>query len=270
MRLGIGTYTFAWGIGVPGCPPARPIGAHDLLERAALLGVKVVQFCDNLPLVNLSRPELETLSRRAHELDLEIELGTRGLEEKNLRANLELARHFGCKFLRLVIDSPGNEPSPEEAVERIKPVLRTFAEHNVQIAFENHDRFSSAAFVWMIQTLGPGRAGICLDTVNSFGALEGPEVVVQNLAPYTLCLHVKDFTIRRPAHQMGFLVEGCAAGQGRLDISWLLGALKRSPHPFNAILESWVTPGDSLEETIARESAWAVEGVRYLRRFLKD
>jgi len=122
----------------------------------------------------------------------------------------------------------------------------------------------------VVGQLGRERVGICLDTVNSFGALEGPEVVVQNLGPLTLCLHVKDFTIRRVSHQMGFVVEGCAAGRGRLNVPWLLEALKPCPHPGNAILETWVTPGDSLDETIRRERAWAEEGVRYLRGLISD
>ena len=270
MRLGIGTYTFAWKIGVPGHTPPQPLSAWDLLETAVRLRVSLVQFCDNLPLVQLPKRELDSLARRVRDLGLEIELGTRGLSSGNLRANLQLAQRFGCNFLRLVIDSAGDEPSPEETVARLKPVLGEFETAGVRLAIENHDGFPSATLARIIQQLGPQRAGICLDTVNSFGALEGPESVVQNLAPYTLCLHVKDFTIRRPPHQMGFVVEGCPAGQGRLDLPWLLGALKVSTHPFNAILESWVTPGESLEETIARESAWADEGVRYLRRFIID
>ena len=88
--------------------------------------------------------------------------------------------------------------------------------------------------------------------------------------PLTLCLHVKDFTVRRVSHNMGFVVEGCAAGQGRLDVPWLFKALHGVPNPFNAILETWVTPSDSLDETIARECAWAEDGIRYLRTLAPD
>jgi sugar phosphate isomerase/epimerase len=270
MRLGIGTYTFAWAMGVPGAMPARPMSAFDLLGEAARLGVRVVQFCDNLPLVKLPGPELEAFHQRVRELGLEVELGTRGLAPENLRAHLRLAQRFGCGFLRLVIDSPGDEPAAEKAVERLQAILPEFEAAGVRLAIENHDRFRSAALAGMVEQLGRDRAGICLDTVNSFGALEGPEVVVQNLGQFTLCLHVKDFTIRRAGHQMGYVVEGCAAGRGRLDVPWLLQALKPCPHPFNAILETWVTPGDSLDETIRRERAWAEEGVRYLRGLIRD
>jgi sugar phosphate isomerase/epimerase len=270
MRLGIGTYTFAWAIGVPGSLPAQPMSAFDLLAEAARLGVRVVQFCDNLPLGTLPASELEDFHQRVRALGFEVELGTRGLAPENLRAHLRLAQRFGCSFLRLVIDSHGDEPSADEAVARLKPILPEFEAAGVRLAIENHDRFRSATLAWVVEQLGRDRVGICLDTVNSFGALEGPEVVVQNLGPLTLCLHVKDFTIRRVSHQMGFVVEGCAAGRGRLNVPWLLEALKPCSHLGNAILETWVTPGDSLDETIRRERAWAEDGVRYLRGLISD
>jgi hypothetical protein len=64
---------------------------------------------------------------------------------------------------------------------------------------------------------------------------------------------------------MGFVLEGCPAGEGQLDVPWLLGQLAHCPQPFNAILETWVPPGDTLAETIARERAWTEAGVGYLR-----
>jgi sugar phosphate isomerase/epimerase len=268
MRLGIGSFTFTWAIGVPGHRPARPMTALDLLGEAERLGVTVVQVCDNLPLTQLGELELAAFAERARERAIQIELGARGLDPENLRAHLKLAGRFGCSFLRLVIDRPGDEPSPADAVRRLRAILPEFERAGIKLALENHDRFRSRVLAVMIEELGPERVGICLDTVNSFGALEGPEVVVEALGRYTLCLHVKDFTVRRVSHQMGFTVEGCPAGKGYLNVPWLLETLCVSPHAFNAILETWVTPGPSLEETIARERAWTEEGVRYLRTLI--
>ncbi len=244
--------------------------AFAWLDEAARLGVRVAQFCDNLPLTSLSSPELDRFQAQAKRSRISLELGTRGLHAGNLRANLALCRRLGSPFLRVVIDSSGDEPTPEEALARLRAILPEFTAAGVRVAIENHDRFSSHVLARLVQALGPEHAGICLDTVNSFGALEGPQVVVDTLGELTLCLHVKDFTIRRVSHNMGFVVEGCAAGQGRLDVPWLLDALKSCPNPFNAILETWVTPGNSLGETIARERAWAEEGIRYLRTLIPD
>ena len=41
-------------------------------------------------------------------------------------------------------------------------------------------------------------------------------------------LHIKEFTIHRVDHQLGFVIEGCPAGQGRLDVPWLLQELHAS------------------------------------------
>jgi sugar phosphate isomerase/epimerase len=244
--------------------------AFALLDEAVRLRVSVAQFCDNLPLTRLSAAELDRFQEKAARSGITLEVGTRGLDAGNLRAHLALCRRLGSPFLRVVIDSPGDEPTPDQALARLRQILPEFVRAGVRLAIENHDRFTSASLATLVSALGSAHAGICLDTVNSFGALETPREVVQTLGPLTLCLHVKDFTIRRVSHNMGFVVEGCAAGQGRLDVPWLFKALHGVPNPFNAILETWVTPSDSLDETIARECAWADEGIRYLRTLAPD
>lgn len=270
MRLGLGSYSLAWAIGVPGHPPARPLTAFDLLDEAARLGLRLVQICDNLPLTQLSPAELDRFAACARQLNIQVEVGTLGLNPENLRAYLQLARRFGAPFVRVVVDAKDDEPTPEEIVIRLQPLVAEFAAANVRLAIENHDRLRSGTLAQIVEQLGPEHVGICLDTVNSFGSLEGPAVVVETLGRYTLCLHAKDFTIRRVSHRMGFVLEGCPAGQGQLDLPWLLGELKKSPHPFNVILETWVSPGNTLAETIDRERAWTEAGTNYLRTLIPN
>ncbi|MFO1499587.1 MAG: sugar phosphate isomerase/epimerase family protein [Verrucomicrobiota bacterium] len=268
MHLGIGSYTFTWAIGVPGHQPKEAMSVFGLISEAERLGVDVVQFCDNLPLTALSNAELERLEGQSRHLGIALELGTRGLEPERLRAYLRLCQRLGVSFLRLVLDQPGDEPSPEEAVARLRPICREFAAEGIRLAIENHDRFSTETLAGMIDQLGREQVGICLDTVNSFGALETPASVVRRLAPFALCLHIKDFTVRRVSHQMGFVVEGCPAGQGRLNVPLLLAEVQQHCPNANAILETWVTPSDSLAETIARERSWTDQGVEFLRTLI--
>jgi sugar phosphate isomerase/epimerase len=122
----------------------------------------------------------------------------------------------------------------------------------------------------MVEGVDSPNLGICLDTVNSFGALEGPEAVIEQLASFAVNLHIKDFTIHRPEHNMGFIVEGCPAGQGRLDIPRLLEQIKAAGRDPNAILELWVPPENTVDDTIAREQEWAEISVRYLRTLIPD
>jgi 3-oxoisoapionate decarboxylase len=270
MKLGVGSYTFTWAAGVPGHEPERPLTVWGLVDRAAQLGVRVVQVCENLPLGALSVAELDALKARVRELGMELEVGTRGLEAENLGVYLGLAQRFGASFVRVVMDRAGDEPSAVEAVERLRAVRGSFRAAGMRLAIENHDRFSAAVLREMVEALGTDWAGICLDTVNSFGALEGPGVVVRELARHTLSLHIKDFTIRRVPSQMGFVVEGCPAGEGRLDVGWLLGELCRAGREVNAVVELWTPWMGSLDETIRRESEWAEASVGRMREWIPD
>jgi len=121
----------------------------------------------------------------------------------------------------------------------------------------------------LIRELNSSYVGICLDTVNSFGALEGLEQVVKELAPYVLNLHIKDFNIARVDHQMGFCIVGCPAGEGRLDIEWLLNIIKREGKNPNAILELWTPFTENIEKTILKENEWANKSIDFLRRIIK-
>lgn len=270
MKLGLGSFAYAWAIGVPDHPPANPMHACELLAEAERLDVRVVQVCDNLPLTRLSSTGLTRFEQRAAAAGIAVELGTRGLQADLLLEYLRLARRFRSPFVRVVVDSPGDEPTPTEIVTRLRALLPEFQRAGIQIALENHDRFPARTLAWIIEQIGPAHAGICLDTVNSFGALEGPAVVVEQLAPYTLNLHVKDFTISRVSTNMGFVVTGCPAGEGRLDLPWLFERLRAAGRDVNAILESWPPFGPTLDETIARERAWVETGVRNLRQFIPD
>ena len=268
MKLGISSYTFSWAIGISRYPlPATPLSAMGLLEKAIGYGESVLQVADNLPLTSLSPEDLNAFERRASDVGIAIEIGTRGIEPENLRAYLRLAARFGSPFVRVVVDKGEDEPTPDECIAQLKPLLPEFDDAGVKLAIENHDRFPARTLREIVETLGTDRVGICLDTVNSFGSLEGPEVVVETLAPYVVNLHVKDFTIRRVVHQMGFIIEGAPAGQGRLNIPWLMRQL---PGDISAVLELWTPYQENTPATVALEAQWADESVNYLKNTLGE
>ncbi len=173
MRLGIGSYTYPWAVGIPGHRPARPLTATDLLDKAAQLGVSVVQICDNLPLEALSEPQLEELRRAARQREIAVEVGTRGIFPNHLRRQLDLARYFASPILRVVIDTPAHHPSLDEVVHLLSPWRSELERADICLAIENHDRFTAGQFRDMVTRLDSPHIGICLDTVNSFGALGG-------------------------------------------------------------------------------------------------
>jgi 3-oxoisoapionate decarboxylase len=264
MILGISSFTYGWAVGVSGHPPAQPLGPLALLHRAAELGVRCVQFGDNLPLHELPPAGLAELRTFAQERGLRIEVGARGLTAAHLDRYLDLCGFFGADLLRFIIDGPGYEPAAAEVVALLRAHVPALRARGVRLGIENHDRFKAQALAQIVEQVGSEQVGICLDCVNSLGADEGLEHVAQTLAPYTINLHVKDYQIERFDHKMGFTVTGRPAGQGMLDLPFLLAQLAPHQRCHSAILELWTPPEATLAQTVAKEETWARRSVEYL------
>ena len=270
MKLGLSTYAASWAIGVGGAVPPSPLDHFSFLHLAAGLGLRLVQIADNLPLDRLSREERRRLRDLADSLGIEVEVGTRGLTPENLDGYLAIAGEFQSPILRIVIDQADYRPPIAAIISTLKAFQHRLEDEGVILAIENHDRFRCSEFVGIIQAVDSPAVRICLDTVNSFGALEGPAAVIETLGPLTANLHLKDFTIGRVSHQMGFVVEGAPAGAGRLDIPHLLSRLRGFGNDPNAILELWVPPEAELQQTINKEGAWRMQSVEYLRSLITE
>jgi sugar phosphate isomerase/epimerase len=271
MRLGLSSYTFVWGVGVPGYPqPERPLTAEALVDRALQLGVKVVQIADNLPLDRLDDAALDSLAQRARQGRLDIEVGTCGIEPKHLQAYLALAVRLRSPLVRVVIDIDDSQPSPADVVATLREVLPAYRRADVCLAIENHDRFRAATLAKIMDDCGDEGLGICLDTANSLGCGEDVRTVLRQLGPRVVNVHIKDFVARRLPHKKGFAIEGCPAGQGVLDIPDLLFQLQAIRQDLSIILELWPPPEATIEENVAKEDAWTRESICYLRQFISD
>jgi sugar phosphate isomerase/epimerase len=266
MQLGLSTYTYTWAIGVHGSEPEKPMTVFDLIERTNSLGVKVLQIADNLPLEKFSIPELEQIKQFADHRGIRIEVGARWMTFDRLKMYLNIARMMDSPILRFVIDGSGFEPNLEEIHSIIGHIVPELEKLNICLVIENHDRLLSREFVEIVQRSGSKNVGICLDTVNSMGAGEGLETVIGLLAPFTMNLHVKEFSIRRVSHKMGFVIEGVPLGKGMLPVAELISRV--SSHCQSAILEQWTPPEPTIQETIKKENEWAEESILYLKSVL--
>lgn len=153
----------------------------------------------------------------------------------------------------------------EEVIAILQSLLPKLREANIVLAIENHDRFKAFEFARMVEESDKNSIGICLDSVNSMGAGEGVAEVLQTLLPYTVNLHLKDFTVKRVSHKMGFVVEGVPAGNGMLNIHWMMEEIRKTSRCQSAILELWTPPELVLDDTIAKEEQWVKESVNNLK-----
>lgn len=269
MRLGLSSYTYVWSIGVPGYQqPASPLTILKLLERAAHLGIRVVQLADNLSFETLSQPALRLVRWRAGELGIDLEVGLCGLSRERIQRGLALASQLGSPILRLVLDTDQLRPTPHEVVSTLAEMMPACQRAHVTLAIENHDRFDAATLLGILQAVGSDSLGICLDTANSIGCVQSVDYLLDRLGPHVVNVHLKDYCVFRPPHNKGFVVEGRAAGQGQLDIPALLARLTSLGRDPSVILELWPPPQATLALSMELESAWAEDSIRYLRRFL--
>lgn len=266
MQLGISSFTFGWAVGVRGFdPPAAPLDAFALLQKARELDVSLVQFGDNLPLHALGDEALEELSQRAKRWGIALEVGARGLTPENLARYLSIANRVDARLLRFVIDESNYQPATQTVVSLLRAALPKLDE--VRIGIENHDRFPAQSLRAMIEEVGDARVGICLDTANSLGAGEGLHHVASVLAPVTVNWHIKDYAIERLPHAMGFLVTGRPAGSGQMDLDFVRRQLQPFARCRSAVVELWTPPESDIEHTIAKEARWAVQSVKFLKQW---
>lgn len=238
-----------------------------LLDKAVELGLSLVQTGPNL--VFNTTKELKSFFNRANSLELSLELGIRGLKTSHLITWIQHCNAAGAKLLRTVPEIDGNPPNSDQIVDALLPIRPTLEAAGVVLGLEN-GVIPCRELRQAIDRLGSPNFGIVLDMVNSLAVPEGWKEVTSILAPYTVCLHFKDFSLRRDWHMMGFICEGRQAGQGQLDAEWLFEALAASKHDYNVILELWPPPQQDLHTTIAMEHDWAAESIRYLRKFVKE
>jgi 3-oxoisoapionate decarboxylase len=268
MILGIGSYTFTWAVGVPGHIPHEPLDEKGLLLKAGELGVGLIQIADNLPIDKMNDKRIQEMVSQAAASGLILEAGSNLMTPDRLELYIRIAERIGSGILRFVIDGEGYAPPLNEIVSIIKNAEPELKKRNIILALENHDRLLSREFAEIIERAGTRHAGICLDCANSLGAGEGIREVIETLAPYTVNLHLKEISIRRKSHRMGFDVEGKPFGQGQLPLDWILSKLTTACR--TAILELWTPPEKTIEETIMKESSWAEQSIRYLRNFISN
>ena len=265
-KVGISSFALRYAIDAS-TNPLDPIG---VLEAAAELGAEVVQFCDNLPLAPLSDAELDALARRAADLGLELEAGTRGSGPAQLDRYLEVTQRLGARVLRVVLSDAEEGRTLDEEWATLQALLPRLAEAGITLALENRFRLTPAQMAAFIRSLqaDPGPAanvGACLDPLNSVSQLIGPQQAVRALAPLAVTAHVKSATMRREGAV--WVLRGCPVGEGLLDAEALVAAVRangRIPPP-NLLAEGWMEPLESEAATLAQEADWARRGIAYLK-----
>jgi sugar phosphate isomerase/epimerase len=265
-QLGISSWSFPWAVGVSRGPRLkRRLSALELLEKAKALDVGLVQIADNLPLEDLPWESLIKVKRFAGENNIKIETGTRGTNTGHLMKFLEIAHFLKSPVLRVAPTSDEEPFDPEKIQRDLWEVLPDFGKENVMIVLENHEAFTALELAGLMERFDHPCLRVCLDLSNSIGALEGPDHVLDRLAPWCGCLIFRDVEIVRTQTSMGFSVEGRPAGMGRIPIGTALGRLKELGIGHNTIVELWPPWQGDIQSTVSLENEWAALSVEFMK-----
>ena len=260
--IGLSTYAFFWQISDRA---PKPLSLEELLIRTRDLGGQLLQICDYQPLHAYSDVQLRDLKKRAGELGITLELGTKGIKTAHLANYLRMADLLGAKIIRSMVTAPDHRPTLAEAEALLKQSMPSFEASGVTVALETYEQLSSTDLVALVEAVGSKSLGICLDPANCVANLEHPIAVIDRCAPYVANLHVKDFAFTRRGGWVGFTLEGAELGKGLLPYDYMIDKVDPEARGINQVVEHWLTWQDDYEKTSRIENEWNVHNLARMR-----
>ena len=191
-KIGVGSWTFPWATGtVQDRRPEPILDPVGVVQRTIDIGVHVVHFLDNLPLDAFDGEILDRARDLAVEHNIEVEVGTRGTEPAHLLRYLEIAQRMGARLVR-TMGGWHKAPAPVDQIKaNFRKVLPQFDGAGVRIALENYEAYSTSDIAAIVREIDSPSLGVCLDLTNSFAAMESADEILENLAPFTISVHLE-------------------------------------------------------------------------------
>jgi sugar phosphate isomerase/epimerase len=239
MKLGLDTFTYHH---------MSDLTVDDYLQKADELGLDGVHMAGLRHLVAPKEGELAGLREKADSMGLYIELGTGGTDPDHLRSILKAAHVLGSPAVRTFYStitkfaddrpttSEGMKECLEKAAAETREVLPLCEEYGIPLAFENHQDLTTEELLTLIEMIDSEWAAICLDTGNSLALLDDPLEAAKALGSLTRSVHFKDYKLA--ARPDGFVMVGCALGEGAMDLDGILEVLARDAPEANLNIET--------------------------------
>lgn len=246
LRVGLNPYGIAYTVGLHGrgTPRAnpRPLGLAGYLDLAEEIGARCVEF----PAALLPAEEPSALAALRERL--EARGMTPVLSQPSPVAGVErsvaCAAALGAGVIRMNLTSVlcGDRADPDcrwpEIVAALRPALREAArragEHDLRLALENHQDFTSAELMELCHLSGDN-VGVCLDTGNALAVGEDPVEFAQTVAPRVFHVHLKDY--RAQWTDEGYRLVRCAIGDGAIPFVDVAAVLAEHREELTAAIE---------------------------------
>lgn len=261
MPVGLSTYAFFWRASAAA---PRPVGLPEMLDETARLGASVFQICDYPAIESMPPAALRAVRDHAAGLGITLELGTRGVSLPHLERYRALAAALDVRFVRSMLRTAGHQPPAAEAITLLRAAVPRYADQGVTLGLETYEQVPTAELLTVVRAVGSPYLGVCLDPGNCVARLETPASVIEQVAPYVVNMHVKDFAFTRQQGWVGFALTGCPLGTGLLDYDAMVRAVRPEERGISQVVEHWLPRADTIEETCATEREWTRHSAGFL------
>jgi sugar phosphate isomerase/epimerase len=256
---------------------ARPKDNLEFLEHCNTLGAAGMQ----MPLTSKEPDYIHKLRARSEQLGMYLEV-IAGLPAPNDAASFDAtvaaAKEAGALAIR-VNCLPGRRyenftnladwrAAVAQARLKIDAALRIVEKRQMPLAIENHKDFTAEEMAALMREKQSRWLGVCLDTGNNISLLDEPMALVEVLAPYAICTHIKDMAVAPYAD--GFLLSEMTLGTGMLDMRRIVDTIRRARPDTRLTLE--MITRDPLKVPCLTDAYWATfpeRNGRYLARIMR-
>ncbi len=213
-KMGIATtsYMMAWkpkdtleflehchDLGAAGIQSAIHGDVHVIRERAERYGMYIEAM------VPIPKPDGDTAEfERA--LDTAQQVGAVAMRSACLGTRRYETFHSEAAWREHVAQS-------HASIEAARPVLDRY---KIPLGLENHKDWTADELAALMHKYGTEYLGVCLDFGNNLSLLDQPMQVIDTLAPFSVCVHLKDMATA-PSKD-GFLLSEVLLGTGYLDL----------------------------------------------------
>lgn len=246
MKLGLDTYSYHYAAGLWEYTLREnpPMSVEHYLRKAAELNLDGVQLCDPRHLESLEYGYVSGLRQKAESLGLYLGLGTGGTNPDHLQNMVRTAHVLGSPLVRTFVGKP--RPTSSQAMAdllsatgaEIAQVIPVCERYGVSLVLENHQDLTTDELLTLLEFLDSEWVGICFDTGNPLALLEDPRECATAFGPLIRSVHLKDYQV--VARSDGFLLLGCALGEGVVDLSAVLEVLAASAPQANLNIEAFM------------------------------
>ncbi len=256
---------------------ARPKDNLEFLEHCNALGAGGMQ----MQFTSLDADYLRKLRDRAAQLGMYLEVIAR-LPAKSDTSLFErtaaAAKQAGALAIR-VNCLPGRRyenfsnladwrKAVADSHDNIDAALLIAEKHQVPLAIENHKDWTAEEMLALMKDKSSRWLGVCLDTGNNISLLDDPMALVETLAPYAVCSHIKDMAVA--PYPDGFLLSEMTLGTGMLNMRQVVDTI-RAARPETRLTLEMITR-DPLKVPCLTDAYWATfpdRNGRYLARTMR-